>query len=57
MNDRWTEVNKEQSDTYLYNQKYIKHLVDKIDKGEYDVDLLSDQEKEQIEIYLKNQNT
>jgi len=57
MNDRWTEVNKEQSDTYLYNQKYIKHLVDKIDKGEYDVDLLSEQEKEQIELYLKNQNT
>jgi hypothetical protein len=50
---KWIEVQKDQSDTYLYNQKYIKYLVDKIEKGEYDLDLLSDHEKEQIELYLK----
>jgi hypothetical protein len=52
---KWIEVQKEQSDTYLHNQKYIKYLVDKIEKGEYDLDLLSETEKEQIELFLKNQ--
>ena len=53
---KWIEVQKEQSDTYLHNQKYIKYLVEKIEKGEYDLDLLSETEKEQIELFLKNQN-
>ena len=53
--NKWIEVRKEQSDTYLHNQKYIKYLVEKIEKGEYDPELLSDSEQEQIEIYLKNQ--
>jgi hypothetical protein len=52
---KWIEIQKEQSDTYLHNQKYIKYLVEKIEKGEYDLDLLSETEKEQIELYLKNQ--
>jgi hypothetical protein len=52
---KWIEVQKDQSDTYLHNQKYIKYLVEKIEKGEYDLDLLSETEKEQIELYLKNQ--
>ena len=52
---KWIEVQKEQSDTYLHNQNYIKYLVGKIEKGEYDPDLLSDSEQEQIELYLKNQ--
>ena len=53
---KWIEVQKDQSDTYIHNQKYIKYLVDKIEKGEYDLDLLSETEKEQIELFLKNQN-
>ena len=52
---KWIEVKKEQSDSYLHNQKYIKYLVEKIEKGEYDLDLLSENEKEQIELFLKNQ--
>jgi multisubunit Na+/H+ antiporter MnhG subunit len=54
---KWIEINKELSSTYLYDQEYIKYLVDKIDKGEYDVDLLSDQEKIQIEEFLNSQNS
>jgi hypothetical protein len=53
---KWIEIQKEQSDTYLHNQKYIKYLVEKIEKGEYDLELLSETEKEQIELFLKNQN-
>jgi len=52
----WIEVQKEVSDTYLYDEEYIKHLVAKIQTGEYDVDLLSDSERQQIEIYLTDQN-
>jgi hypothetical protein len=52
---KWIEVQKDQSDTYLHNQKYIKYLVEKIEKGEYDIELLSETEKEQIELFLKNQ--
>ena len=49
----WIEVKKQQSDTYLHNAEYIKHLVEKIEKGEYDIELLSETEKEEIAQYLK----
>lgn len=54
---KWIEINKNLTSTYLYDQEYIKYLVDKISKGEYDVDLLSEQEKVQIEEYLSSQNS
>jgi hypothetical protein len=54
---KWIEVRKDQSDTYLHNQNYVKYLVEKLEKGEYDPDLLSDTERDQIELYLKNQNS
>lgn len=53
---KWIEINKNLSNTYLYDQEYIKYLVEKIDKGEYDIDLLSEQEKIQIEEYLNSQS-
>jgi len=49
---RWIVVNKDQSNTYLHDQEYIKYLVQKIDEGEYDIELLSEIEKQQIEDYL-----
>jgi hypothetical protein len=51
---QWLEIQKGQSDSYLYNEEYIKHLVSRIETGEYDVDLLSDPEKVQIEAYLNS---
>ena len=53
----WIAVNKNQSDTYLFNQEYIKYLIEKIDCGQYDIELLSDHEKLQIEEYLSNQKS
>lgn len=53
---KWIEVNKDITDTYLHNQKYLQHLVNMIDKGQYDVELLSENEKAEIEEYLRNQN-
>jgi hypothetical protein len=52
-NGRWIEVNKNNSDTYLHNQKYIEHLITMIDNGQYDPELLSDSEREQIERHIK----
>lgn len=51
---RWFEINKDTVDAYLYDENYIKYLIAKIDNGEYDLDLLSDKEKEQIEYYLNS---
>jgi len=54
---KWIEQNKNVTQTYLSDNEYIKYLIDKVDKGEYDTDLLSPQEEEQIREYLNNQNT
>jgi hypothetical protein len=54
---KWIEINKETSDSYLYDEAYIRHLIAKIESGEYDVDLLSDNEKAQIESYLQRTQT
>ena len=50
--NKWIEVRKEQSDTYLHNEMYIQHLISKIDSGEYDIELLTDTEREQIAEHL-----
>lgn len=54
---KWIEVDKERTDSFAYNERYIKHLIDKIDSGEYDVDILSAAEQEQISRYLNNGRT
>ena len=51
----WIEVNKNLSNTYLYNTKYLEYLIEMIDNGQYDPELLSENEKAQIEDYLKIQ--
>jgi hypothetical protein len=48
----WIEVDKKLSDQYLYDEAYIDHLIEKIGTGEYDPELLSDAERESIEIRL-----
>ncbi len=55
---KWLEQNKDVSQSYLGNKDYIEFLVEKIGSGEYDLDVLSDTEKAEIEEYLKGaQNT
>jgi hypothetical protein len=57
----WIVINKETSNTYLYNTKYLEYLIEMIDNGQYDPDLLSENERTQIEDYIKiqknNQNS
>jgi hypothetical protein len=45
----WIEVDKDLNNRYAYNEAYIDHLIAKIDSGEYDPELLSDAERDQIE--------
>jgi len=45
----WIEVDKAVNDRYAHDEAYIDHLIVKLDSGEYDPELLSDAEREQIE--------
>jgi hypothetical protein len=49
---KWIEV-ESVADVLAYDEQYIKHLVTKISNGEYDVEELTDVEREQIAEYLK----
>jgi hypothetical protein len=56
--NKWIEINKGSTQSYLYDHDYIKFLIEKIRSGEYDLDSLSDNERSEIESYLKgDQNT
>ena len=50
---KWIEINKDSTDSYLFDDQYVGYLVDKIESGEYDVELLSDNEREQIADYIR----
>jgi len=50
----WIQVDKNLSDSYTYDSAYINHLISKISTGEYDIDLLSDAERQQVEQHLQN---
>lgn len=54
---KWIEVDKQSTDTFTYNDNYIDYLIAKIGSGEYDPDLLNDNEKQQIEARLRNNQT
>lgn len=51
--NHWNEVSKDITETYLYDQEYIKFIISKIESGEYDIDLLTEHERIQIEEYLQ----
>ena len=51
--NKWIEINKDQSDSYLYNNKYMEFLVDKIAIGEVDPDILTDTEQTMVEQFIK----
>jgi len=50
----WIEVDKNLSDSYTYDVAYIDHLISKIATNEYDSELLTDSEREQVEQRLLN---
>jgi len=52
--NQWIEVDKSLSDQHAYDRAYIDHLINKIESGEYDPDLLSDAERTSIEQRLND---
>jgi hypothetical protein len=55
--DEWIIIDKNSTDNYTYDIAYVDHLIEKITTGEYDPDLLSDIEREQVAERLKQTNT
>jgi hypothetical protein len=53
----WMEVDKNLTDSYTYDTAYIDHLIERIASGEYDAELLSETEREQVSQRLQQQNT
>jgi hypothetical protein len=50
--DHWIYIDK--PDNYTYDTAYIDHLIGEIEQGRYDPDMLTDNEREQIEQRLQN---
>ena len=53
----WIEIDKNLSDQYSYDTAYIEHLISKIDSGEYDPDLLTEAELDQIQQHFQNKQS
>ena len=51
--NKWIEVDKNNTDTYVFNDEYVGHLVEQLSKGEIEIDQLSDIEKEEVKRILK----
>jgi hypothetical protein len=54
---KWIEVDKNSTDSFTYNDSYIDHLIGKVASGEYDPELLNDNERQQIEQKLRDDNS
>jgi len=50
---KWINLDRYTSTTYLQDENYIKYLIEKIDSKQYDVDLLTDFERDEITNYFK----
>jgi hypothetical protein len=49
---KWIEIDKNITDSFVYNDGYIQHLISKLASGEYDPELLTASEQAQIEQQL-----
>ena len=52
---QWIQIDKTLTDTFKYTREYISYLADKVISGEYDVELLSATEQQELEKYLVEQ--
>jgi len=52
--EKWIEINKNTTATYLSNTNYLQHLMEKIATGEYEPDLLTELEQEAISNHLNS---
>lgn len=45
---KWIEVDKNLSDSYIFETAYLDYLIEALEKGQYDLDNLNESEREQI---------
>jgi hypothetical protein len=50
---KWIEVDKNKTDSYSYDDKYIQFLIDKLQSGEYELDQLSATEQDLVAAKLQ----
>ena len=50
---KWMPVARDSTDSYSYDEEYLKLLIAKVSTGEYDAEDLSDLEQEQVSEYLR----
>jgi hypothetical protein len=50
---KWIQVDKDKTDVYAYEDRYIQHLITELEAGRYDAEMLTDIEREQIRQYLE----
>lgn len=51
--NKWVSLNKTMNTTYLQYVPYVQYLIQKIDSGEYDTEMLTDYERDEIEEHLR----
>jgi hypothetical protein len=51
---RWVEISRDSTEVFQEDNQYIQFLISKIDSGEYNIELLSDSEKERIAKFLES---
>jgi len=51
--EKWISIDKNNHDRYTYDEQYINFLITRISSGEYDPELLTDSERQQIEERLR----
>jgi len=54
---KWMEIDKSLTDSYIFNEEYIKYMIKEIESGNYNLEDLSQTEQEQIKEFLRNEHT
>ena len=54
---KWIEIDRHSTDRLAYNETYIKHLINKLGTGEYEIDDLNDIERAEVSSYLNGSRT
>ena len=54
---KWIELDKERSSSYSYNDEYIRYLYQMVETGQYDSELLTDTERDQVEELIRSKES
>lgn len=54
---KWIELDKERSSSYSYNDEYIRYLMNMVESGQYDAELLTETEREQVEELIRTKES